>query len=43
MMNALDVTGDGIIDYHEFLAAVVDRQRTLTDQTLVEMFGESSL
>ena len=41
VMQALDVSGDGSIEYHEFLAAVVDRQRTLTDQTLAEMFGEA--
>jgi len=38
-MNALDVSGDGFIEYQEFLAAVVDRQRTLTDHTIAEMFG----
>ena len=42
VMNALDVSGNGSIDYHEFLAAVVDRQQTLTDQTLAEMFGAPS-
>ena len=39
-MEALDVSGDGFIEYHEFLAAVVDRQRTLTDHTIAEMFGK---
>ena len=42
-MDALDVSGDGFIEYHEFLAAVVDRQRTLTDHTIAEMFGASRL
>ena len=41
VMDALDVSGDGSIEYHEFLAAVVDRQRMLTDHTLAEMFGEA--
>lgn len=43
VMAALDVSGDGFIEYHEFLAAVLDRQRTLTDQTIAEMFGTVSL
>ncbi len=42
VMAALDVSGDGFIEYHEFLAAVLDRQETLTDQTIAEMFGASS-
>lgn len=41
VMAALDVSGDGYIEYHEFLAAVLDRQQTLTDQTIAEMFGRS--
>ena len=41
-MKALDVSGDGFIEYHEFLAAAIDRQRILTDHTLAELFGESS-
>lgn len=39
-MKALDVSGDGFIEYHEFLAAAIDRQRILTDHTLAELFGE---
>ena len=39
VMAALDVSGDGFIEYQEFLAAVLDRQQTLTDQTIAEMFG----
>lgn len=39
VMQALDVSGDGFIEYHEFLAAAIDRQRILTDHTLAELFG----
>lgn len=41
VMAALDVSGDGFIEYHEFLAAVLDRQQILTDQTIAEMFCEA--
>lgn len=38
-MKALDISGDGFIEYHEFLAAAIDRQRILTDHTLADLFG----
>ena len=41
-MKALDVSGDGFIEYHEFLAAAIDRRRILTDHTLAELFGRAN-
>lgn len=40
IMAALDVSGDGEINYSEFLAAVCDHQRMLADHTLAGIFGE---
>lgn len=40
LLGALDLSGDGCLDYHEFLAAALDRQRMLTDHTIAEMFGQ---
>ncbi|KAK9797807.1 hypothetical protein WJX73_009571 [Symbiochloris irregularis] len=39
IMAALDVSGDGEIDYMEFLAAVCDHQRMLADHTLAGIFA----
>ena len=40
IMAALDVSGDGEINYTEFIAAVCDHQRMLADHTLAGIFGE---
>lgn len=40
LVRALDVNGDHLIDYYEFSAAMLARNRTIRDDRLVEVFEE---
>ena len=40
LVRSLDVNGDHLIDYYEFSAAMLARNRTIRDDRLVEVFRE---
>ena len=40
LVRSLDVNGDQLIDYYEFSAAMLARNRTIRDDRLVEVFRE---
>ncbi len=38
LLSALDLSGDQVVDYREFLAAAMDRRTNLTDQAIAQLF-----